>query len=114
MDVKLLEIRDRMTMIPVLAIRLGPRSETERWLLERGGFGLGPEEQDQYVVLLRLEEECRAAVAAYVWRGRTMPAAHQYIIDNWQHIASGDVVDVEYILGGTERPKDSDRESERS
>ena len=37
MNVKLLEIRDRATFIPAIAIQLGSRSEEERWLLSRSG-----------------------------------------------------------------------------
>lgn len=41
MEVKTLEIRDRTTFIPALAIRLGPRDERDRWLCERARMRAG-------------------------------------------------------------------------
>ncbi len=45
------------------------------------------------------------------WRGdaRTMPAAHQELIDNWDRYGSGGVLDVEFVLGETTVPKKSER-----
>jgi len=45
----------------------------------------------------------------YGWKGRTMPVAHNYIIENWEEIRDGDVIDVEFILGETTVKKVSER-----
>ena len=38
-----------------------------------------------------------------------MQVAHRFVIDNWATIQSGQVVDVEFILGETKQPKCSER-----
>jgi hypothetical protein len=38
-----------------------------------------------------------------------MPTAHLHIRDQWESIADGDVVDVEFILGETSVKKVSER-----
>lgn len=38
MEVKLLEVRDRMTMLPVMATLAAPANEGQRYLLGRVGF----------------------------------------------------------------------------
>ena len=40
-----------------------------------------------------------------------MTAAHQHIIENFDEIEHGGLVDVEFILGETEEPKTSERHS---
>ena len=35
------------------------------------------------------------------WMGRTLTAAHEYIVKNWNQMKDGDVIDVEFILGET-------------
>jgi hypothetical protein len=35
-----------------------------------------------------------------------MSTAHNFIAEHWAELNSGDVVDVEYILGETSAPKD--------
>lgn len=38
-----------------------------------------------------------------------MGNAHNWIIDHWQELKDGDVVDVQFILGETKEPKVSER-----
>ena len=38
-----------------------------------------------------------------------MQAAHQFIESNWSKLKDGDVIDVEFIVGETDRPKISER-----
>lgn len=112
MEVKTLEIRDCGTFIPVMAINLNPREESERWLFARAGYGPTPEVQSRYVVLVKLTSmECRYEPDdwAGITTARTMPTAHQHIIENWHDLTTGDVIDVEYILEETTVRKDSER-----
>lgn len=114
MDVKLIEVRDEGTFVPVLAVRLRPRSEQERWLLARAGYGRSPDEQGRYVVLVRIVGgTTSASYDPHSWGGgaRTMPVAHQHLIDHWGEYDSGDVLDVEHVLGITAEPKRSERET---
>jgi hypothetical protein len=41
MKVKCLELRDRMTFIPVICLRPVPTNEAQRYLLQRDGYRLG-------------------------------------------------------------------------
>lgn len=68
---KMVEIRDRGTFIPALAVKLEP---------------------------------------AYDWTNNTMRSAHAWLIMNFDSIRSGQVVDVEFILGHTQAPKKSEAE----
>jgi len=111
MKVKTFEIRDKMTFIPALAIKLEPYHEADRYLLARAGFGIRPDEQGRYVLLIRLEGlECQYSPDN--WRGsaRTMPEAHRYIVQTFDALEHGAVVDVQSILGETEGPRVSERE----
>lgn len=98
-DVKLLEIRDRATTIPAMAIRV---SGEDGWLMRRAGFG------DPMVYLVMLATE-RACYDPYNWGGRTMPVAHNFIAEHWDEIADDEVIDVEFILGETSAAKQSER-----
>jgi len=102
------EIRDRATFMPVLAIKLNPANEKDRYLLGCAGFRSNP---NDYVILVRLDY-MGAQYDPYSWnlRERTLPRAHQYIIDTFDLLESGAVVDVEFLLGETKEPKKSQQE----
>lgn len=102
---KLIEIRDSMTFISAIATQLDPANERERVLLARSGFGLRPGEQSKYVFLARLNGGT-ATYDPYDWGDRTMAQAHQWLAEHFGEIESGDVVDVEFILGETAAPKE--------
>lgn len=114
-ETKLFEVRDARTFIPVAATLLrtvernsiGPtdREEAERYLLRRIGF---LDEGPLFVILTSLVAG-RSAFDPHEWNSPTMNIAHLHILENWSRLASGDVVDVEYILGKTAAPKPSER-----
>jgi hypothetical protein len=105
MNCKTIEIRDRATFIPALAIQLGSDgNEPVRYLLSRAGFGRRHDSHSGYVILVRLNEQ-RCAWDPYEWGDRTMKTAHEFVSANWSDIANGSVVDVEYILGETTQQK---------
>jgi hypothetical protein len=47
----------------------------------------------------------------YNWNDRTYKVAHKHIIEHFDELEDGAVIDVEYILGETEAPKKSESES---
>ncbi len=97
MDTKLIEIRDRATLVPALAIQV---SAADGYLMRRAGFG---DEPMIYLVMLATEK-CR--YDPYNWDNpRMMGNAHRYIVEHWDQLSSGDVVDVEFILGESKAPK---------
>ena len=107
MIAKTFEIRDRMTFIPVLAVKLEPCNEADRYLLARAGFGIDPVTQSGYVILTKINDnEGLSTSDPYSWPGglRTMQEAHKYIRFNFASLESGAVVDVEFLLGEKPAP----------
>jgi len=126
MQAKALELRDEGTFIPVLAVDMNPvpavageledrlmwRREAQRYLLRRCGY---PCDGEPNVVITRMAAHGDpASNDPYSWGGRTFPVAHKYIIDNWDKLRDGDVVDVQHILGETPAPKLSERFTARA
>lgn len=109
MKTKMIEIRDRMTFIPAMAIQLEPDDEASRYLLARAGFGTEPDDQRQHVVLLRMTGDVTSQCDPFAWGDRTMRTAHDHIRYHFDELANGAVVDVEYLLGETATPKTSER-----
>lgn len=106
MIVKCFEIRDDATFIPVIAVKTEPADEQERYLLARCGFGTSPEAQASYVLVGRMGGDGELHYDPHSWRyGRTMEVAHRHIIANFDDLANGAVVDVEFLLGKREAPK---------
>ena len=111
MDVKVFEVRDAATFIPVIAIHLHTRTSEEQYLLGRSGY----ENAEDYVLLSRLNEQGPLTWDPYGHGtdARTLQVAHAYIQKNWNVLGSGDVVDVEYILGERDTVKESEQREER-
>jgi hypothetical protein len=101
MEVKLLEVRDAMTFMPVICIRPVPDNDAQRYLLRRDGYSGHAGER----CIIVIANQCRgASYDPYMWPSspRTMRVAHDFIMSHWAELRDGDVVDVEHILG--ERP----------
>lgn len=101
-----LEIRDRMTFIPVLATSIEPTNDANRYLIRRSGFGPTP----RYVLVTRINDgEAKSNFDYMDWDNRTMCAAHIHIENNFDTLVDGDVIDVEFVLGETATKKESER-----
>lgn len=101
------EIRDAGTHIPAMGIKLVHRNEAEARLLSRAGYDL----TDNYVFLCKIDGgECGGNYDPYGWpgRARTMQVAHSYIVAHFDELVSGQVIDVQYIIGETTTPKRSE------
>lgn len=109
---KTFEIRDSGTFIPVLATKLTPSCEGDRYLLARAGYGRTTESQSEYVMVTQLAGGSgRSTSDPWEWPGhRTMLAAHKHITENFDTLASGAVVDVQFVLGEVDKPKVSESE----
>lgn len=105
METKTFEVRDRGTFMPILAVRIAPGDERERWLLcDRAGFS----PDGSTIMLLPLDGgSCRAECDPCEWppMSRTLPAAHRWITNHWNALENGSVIDVEYILDEKPSPK---------
>jgi hypothetical protein len=107
MKTKALEVRDRNTFIPVVAIDMNPHHDNETYLLRRCGY---PCNGRPNILLTRMDGNgARAPCDPYAWGDRTMLVAHVYIIEHWNMLRDGDVVDVQFINGETPEPKVSER-----
>lgn len=129
MKVKVLELRDEGTFIPLLCVDMNPGepypskspfSEDElsqsldacrarHYLLRRCGY---PCDGRPNIAITHLSADGdKCSNDPHYWGGRTRPVAHRYIIENWHALKDGDVVDVQFILGETLAPKRSERET---
>jgi hypothetical protein len=136
--VKLFEIRDRATFIPVMAVHLLARAKEARLQSQPALNPPSPNaigsmvNDDHEEFLLRWAGYAQAQITnadappyilltnnlggggsweydPYNWDNRSMKAAHIYIADHWNDLISGQVIDVEFILGESKTPKVSER-----
>lgn len=106
MEIKILELRDSATFIPVICIRPVAENESQLYLLRRDGYRGDASE----CCIIMIDAQCRGvAYDCYDWKDRrTKGTAHNFIAEHWQELKDGDVVDVQFILGETEKPKISE------
>lgn len=113
MEAKMIEIRDRGTFVPAVAVRLCSSNDQEQYLLRRAGWSresAAGDETDGAEVAVALYPLTgnKANTDPYNWGGRTYPVVHQHLIVNWNDIEPGAVVDVEFLLGEVSAPKQSE------
>jgi hypothetical protein len=120
MQIKLLELRDEGTFIPLLCVNMNPsidncgnkamdRFKAQMYLLRRCGY---PCDGKANIAITHLGADGKPFWNdPYGWGGpaRTYHIAHTYIITHWDELKDGDVVDVQFILGETKEPKQSER-----
>lgn len=99
---KLLEIRDECTCIPAMATEAVATNEPQLAILRRAGYG-----ENRCIILQHLHKG-EATYNAFDWRSRTWHTAHLYILDHWDELADGDVIDVQFILGERVEKKTSE------
>lgn len=104
MKTKMFEVRDRSTFLPMIAIRMHSNNLREDFLLKKSGYG----REQVCIFLTDISAFSRGNYDPYDWRDRTRTVAHDFIQKNWDELESGDVVDVEYILGETKEKKKSE------
>jgi hypothetical protein len=107
LDNKVLEVRDSMTHIPVLAIRMLAQNEVQDYYIHSR---MGYPRDGSTIAVIQLND-CDGNCDPYAWprETRTMQTAHQYIYEHFDELNDGDVVDVEFILGETATKKVSER-----
>ena len=106
---KVIEIRDRGTMIAALAIRMLGTNPVQQYYFRRCGYPA-----DGTSIMLMMLSDGKATNDPYSWGElrmgpRTMPVAHNWIIDHYDELSDGDVVDVQAVLNETAVPKVSER-----
>lgn len=108
----MIEIRDKGTTIPAIAVRVDPDAfnsvRVERALLSRAGYA----EDEAYVFLLDITPPLKVWYSSNQFYGqlysRTYPIVMRYLEDNWNAVDNYSVVDVEFILGETYKPKQAE------
>jgi hypothetical protein len=103
MKTKVFEVRDRVTMIPVLAIKLEAENIQQQKLLHHAGYS----PRQPYYLMLHIVS-FKFQYDSHAWNDRTLGRAHHYIEQNFDKMVDGEVIDIEYILGETTQPKVSD------
>lgn len=99
MQTKMIEIRDRGTRIPCIAI------STKRDCAQENAFwrcnGFGPDN----VILIRCQDQ-QAKYDPFAWdtTSRTMMEAHLYLEQHFDEVPNYAVIDVRTILGETDTP----------
>lgn len=104
-ETKTIEIRDRGTFVPALATRVECENGQSQdcYLLGRAGH------RRTFIVLTHLQTGHSHWDPGCWDQTRTMRQAHRLLLEIWHKLDSGDVLDVEYLLGETPRPKLSER-----
>ncbi len=96
---KYLEVRDRATCMAVLAIKVDSTQKDEREIIYWSGHG-------GFIMMIDLAgPKIERAWTHWGKNDRTKTQAHKYIEENWDKLKSGDVVDVEFVLGEAKKPK---------
>lgn len=105
-EIKILQIRDRGTSIPAMAIKPFPETDNEISIFRGAGFGI----PSDYVILTALNG-LGSSYDPYAWgvNPRTMHIAHKALVNNWDQYETGGVVCVEHILGELLHPKEFER-----
>jgi len=113
MKTKLFEVRAEGTCIPVMAVRLDASNGAEAYLLGRSGYGLSSPSWHSYVFLFPIEFEGPAVTDPFKQPLRELLIAHKYVLDHFDELEPGAVLDVDYIEGRRTEPREPDGEAYR-
>lgn len=102
MEVKLFEVRDVATSIPMIAVLIAAGNAAEAYLIRRTGYG------SRQVILTRLSGDSMAKYDPHAWSDDRLAKAHRFILNNWDRLDSGEVIDIEFILGESSTKKVSE------
>ena len=121
---KTFEVRDAGTFVPAVGILCEPllmptgneildATEADSYLLMRAGYAHPSRDPHARCVIFTRLDGHASNIAPYDpegrGRSRTMRVAHEYVTDHWDELQSGEVIDVEVILGLSKTPKTSER-----
>lgn len=105
METKIFEVRDRVTFISVMATKCSSNDELENAHLIKNGFS----NSIPLVLVGRLGKgEHTYYPDDWGYNPRTMYVAHKYIEEKFDELNTGEVVDVQFILGETSEKEKSD------
>ncbi len=113
METKILEVRDNCTTMPILAVRLIPGNGKDLALLSRTGYGQSVEEQSKFVITVPLECPSHSTYAPSQEGSPWESEVHRDIIEHWDELEDGDVVDPAFYRGDRPSPLPSDIDGAR-
>lgn len=105
MKTKMFEIRDRATCMVVAAMKTKGESVAEGRLLKRAGW------DENSVILCSIDGGSEATHDPFVWRkngNNTLFQAHLYLQKHFESLEDNSVIDIEFIAGKTDKPKESE------
>lgn len=94
MRTRLIEIRDEGTCIPAIAMQMWASNAVEAAFYRRCGY---PQDRPYSIILMELNYQ-RATSDPYEWGGRTNPVVHDWLIENFDTVCEGQVIDVRVLL----------------
>ena len=100
--IKVLEIKDGSGLIPIICFNLEVSNAFESDILSRAGFGLSPSTQAGFIFMCLPSFSYRCDHDPLVWKsmskGKIFFAAHKYVLENWEHVQPGDVLDIRFLV----------------
>lgn len=106
MEVKLFELRDHGTFIPLLCIK--PSYDVLDSFVARMVWRYGYKDSRAVIVLHMGSPERGCQSDPYGWNDRTFTTAHAHVEANWESLKTGDLLDVRVILGEATEPCESE------
>ena len=96
-ETKIFAIHDVMTLVSMMVQRLVPETLQEELILSRAGY----REIDNYFFFSTFRDEMgEFTYDVYKLENqRSFGTAARYIKQNWDELESGELIDIEYILG---------------
>lgn len=100
MEIKLFELRDEGTHIPIFAFSTNSHATRESLIFQRAGFLKG-----SGLIIMGALTGTEQSYDPDQWEGgRSMRIIHQYLCKHWDDLRSGDLLDVRYIMGEVDKP----------
>jgi hypothetical protein len=101
MITKTIEVRDGVTFIPMLVIKLCPSNDADQYLFSKVGYG---NSKDLCILLVNLDDTI-ANYDPHGWKDTTRQTVHLWLIKHFDKIESGAVIDIRFILRVTNESK---------
>jgi len=103
-NTKLFEGRDRATCIPLVAIMFDCKGNVNENYIQRIA-GYDGDNVGMFHIMLGNIENGKSHNDPFDWNDRTMKTIHLWLQNHWNETVTGQVLDVEYILGEVDTPK---------
>lgn len=93
MHIKMFEVRDVATMIPIMAIKVNGSTDQDKYLAGRANL------LDGDIIVIDIHKEFATSISDNHERYRTLKVAHNHLDRYFDSLENGSVIDIEFILG---------------